>query len=70
MSVLYFVEKEVKTKINTLRSYFTNELKKVYSNKSGDGRENVYESKWPHFQSLMFLKDTVSARKNNFISCK
>ena len=53
---VFHLEKEVKAKINTLRSYFSSELKKVGSTKSGDGRDDVYESKWPHFKSLMFLQ--------------
>ncbi|XP_057311137.1 uncharacterized protein LOC130648984 [Hydractinia symbiolongicarpus] len=57
-------EKIVRSKINTLRSYFSAELKKVNnSNKSGAGRDDVYESKWPYFQSLLFLRDSIVPRK-------
>ena len=57
-------EKDVKSKINTLRSYFSAELKKA-TTKNGDGRDDVYESKWPHFKSLVFLRDSVAAKKTS-----
>ena len=54
---------DVKGKINTLRSYYSKELKKQsQSQKSGAGRDDIYQSKWPYFQSLRFLQDTVKSR--------
>ena len=57
-------ENEVKSKINTLRTYYSKELAKTKkSGKSGAGRDDVYESKWPHFKYLGFLRDTFKPRK-------
>ena len=52
-----------KGKINNLRTYFSRELAKTKEPASGSGTNTVYESKWPHFNALMFLRDTVVPRK-------
>ena len=52
----------MKKKINGLRTYFTKELGRTCK-KSEAGREEIYESKWPQLQSLMFLRDTITPRK-------
>ena len=57
-----FLESEVKKKINALRTYFTKELAKG-PKMIAAGRKEVYVSKWPHYQSLMFLRDTINPRK-------
>ena len=44
----FLLEKEVKQKINSLRSYYSNELAKS-SAKDGAGTDKVYQSKWPFF---------------------
>ena len=49
---------DVKKKINTLRSNFRKELKKIHeSKKSESGTEDIYESATWLFQELLFLKD-------------
>ncbi|XP_057291927.1 uncharacterized protein LOC130614516 [Hydractinia symbiolongicarpus] len=55
-------EGDVKRKINTLRSYYSKELQKSIP-KSGAGRDEIYESKWPYFQCMAFLLDTIIPRK-------
>ena len=52
----------MKKKINALRTYYSKELFKSIT-RSGAGKDEAYESKWPHFQSLMFLRDTINSRK-------
>ena len=54
--------KEVNSKINMLRSYFLAEVEKTATN-SGDGREDLCESKWLHFKSLIFIEDNVTSRR-------
>jgi len=55
-------ESEVKKKINALRTYFTKELAKG-PKMIAAGRKETYVSKWPHYQSLIFLRDTINPRK-------
>ena len=50
------------SKTNTLRSYFFAEVKKN-ATISGDGREDSYESKWPNFKLLMFIKDNLTPKR-------
>lgn len=33
------------------------------ASENGDRREHIYESKWPHFKSLIFNKDNVTPRR-------
>ena len=47
----FLLEKEVKQKINSLRSYYSNELAK-YTAKGGAGTNKVYQSKWPFFSFI------------------
>ena len=56
---------DVKAKINSLRTYFSRELTKesTTSRRSGSGRDEVFKSKWPYFQSLEFLRDSIAPRK-------
>ena len=51
---LLLLENDVKTKIQSLRTYYSKELtkEKFGRNKSGSGASDVYMSKWPHFKSL------------------
>lgn len=54
---------EVKAKINTLRTYFSKELAKSKDKRSGAGTDDIYESKWPYFKSMLFLTDIIKPRK-------
>ena len=56
---------DVKAKINSLRTYFSCELAKesTTSRRSGSGKDEVFKSKWPYFQSLEFLRDSIAPRK-------
>ena len=55
-NLFFFIEENIKAKINTLRNYYSKELKQQsQSQKSGVGRDDIYQSKWPYFQSLRFL---------------
>jgi hypothetical protein len=44
-----------------LRTTFVREHKKTSSQKSGDGADTVYVSKWKHYNKLLFLRDTITA---------
>ena len=70
-SFILFLEADVKSNINSLRTYYTRELnKELKSKKSGAGRNDIVESKWPHFKSLLFLRDSIIPRKttSNLVS--
>ena len=59
--------KEVKNKAHNLRTYFVKELAKINFNKpTGTGTDDVERqtSKWPHFESMAFLRDSVLPRKS------
>lgn len=45
-----------------LRDQFAVELGKIPPSRSGDAGDSASTSKWPHFQSLLFLKDIVRPR--------
>ncbi len=51
--------KEISTKINSLRTAFASEVRKQNIRKSGAGADDIYVSKWRHFNRLYFLRDTV-----------
>lgn len=54
-------EHKVKKRWRYLRDYFTSELGKVESALSGDQGIEIIP-KWPHYTSLLFLKDHVTPR--------
>ena len=63
------LEKVVKQKFNSLRSYYSNELGKS-SAKAGAGADEVYQSKWSFFYALKFLCDSILPKKtaSSFVS--
>ena len=50
-----------------MKGTFRRELKKLPKGRSGDAglQADEYESTWPHFQSLFFLKDQVAGRASS-----
>jgi hypothetical protein len=55
---------EVKNKIKSLRLYFAKELQKVKEKKkSGASVDNVYDSPWFAYKSLMFILDSITPRE-------
>ena len=63
--IFIFSEDEAKAKINSLRAYYNKELSKIrQSNKKSGAGGDVYVSKWPHFQSMAFIRDTIKPRKS------
>ena len=44
-----------------LRDQFSVEFGKMKPPRSGDPAGESYESKWPHYKSLLFLKDIVNS---------
>ena len=58
---------DVETKMNGLRTYYSKELAKVRKltvERSGMGTDELAPpSKWPHFQSMAFLRDSITPRK-------
>ena len=72
---ILLLESEVKSKVTNLRAYYFKELaKEKSSKKSGAGSCEVFKSKWPHFNSLKFLRDAITPREtldnlpDNFVS--
>lgn len=57
-----FSENLVRKKWKYLRDQFAVELGKIPLSRSGDAGDSAPTSKWPHFQSLLFLKDIVRPR--------
>ncbi|RZF32545.1 hypothetical protein LSTR_LSTR011324 [Laodelphax striatellus] len=55
---------ELRKKWKYLRDQFAVELGKIKPSCSGDPG-STYEPRWPHFKSLMFLKDVVEARPSS-----
>ena len=49
-------------KWKNLRDTFVRELRKVKKRKSGE-KGPSYTSKWPYFEIMMFLSDTVKHRQ-------
>ena len=45
----FFLEGDIKTKINTLHSYYSKGLAKTTNKKSGSGTNDRVESKWEYF---------------------
>ena len=48
--------------IKSIRTQYTRDKQKVGKRKSGDGLDDVYVSKWPHFVKLKFLDDFITAK--------
>lgn len=47
-----------------MRDQFAVELGKIKPTRSGDPGGITYEPKWPHFKSLLFLRDVVKPRQS------
>ena len=57
-------KKDVLDKINTLRSYYNTQRKKVKkSEESGTSSDKVYKPRWQFFDRLSFLCDNVTPRR-------
>ena len=54
----------VKAKINNLRTQFGKELSKERRTKSGQSTDELYSSKWAHFDKLAFLTPVIGASKS------
>ena len=54
----------IKTKINSLRTQFGKELTRERSTKSGQSTNELYSSKWAHFDKLAFLTPVFGASKS------
>ncbi|CAH1959166.1 unnamed protein product [Acanthoscelides obtectus] len=50
-------------KIHSLRNQFNTELEKINSKKSGQGSDDNYETKWPYFKNLLFIKTSLQTRQ-------
>lgn len=59
MCIYLSLETEVNKKLRSVRTQFGREFAKVKKKKTGTGADEVYISKWVHFEKLMFLKDFV-----------
>ena len=71
--ILILSETEINKKLRSVRTQFSREFAKVKKRKTGTGIDEVYISKWTHFEKLMFLKDFVipkSSTSNLEVSIK
>nr|CAI5819851.1 unnamed protein product [Callosobruchus analis] len=63
---MFDLAKQVAHKWKNLRDYFRKQLKKVPLTRSGGPREEALKnSAWPHFKSLLFLKDQFLQRTSH-----
>ena len=47
-------------KIANLRTYYTKEFQKEKkTQKSGAGVDDIYNSKWPHYRAITYLRDHI-----------
>lgn len=53
----------VKSKIKSLRSYFSEERQKVLKKKSGSETKENYSSAWFLYNSLLFISDSTTPRE-------
>lgn len=53
----------VKSKIKSLRSYYSKERQKVLKKKSGSATEENYSSSWFAYKSLLFISDSTTPRE-------
>ena len=58
------VVKEVEKKIKSLRTQYMSENAKAKKNKSEDGADAVYASKWILYTRLSFLDESVTAKSS------
>lgn len=54
----------IKTKINSLRTNLSKEVSKERATKSGQATDELYVSKWTHYQQLAFLIPVIGASKS------
>lgn len=47
---------EIQRKIHNIRNQFNSEFKKTRTTKSGQGTDELYVSKWPYYNLLLFLQ--------------
>ncbi|XP_061164940.1 uncharacterized protein LOC133173887 [Saccostrea echinata] len=61
-----FTVTQINCKLQSLRCYYANELKKMRSSKkSGSGISDLYTSKWPFFATLdSFLREQITPRQS------
>ena len=61
--VVLFVDRAVRIKYKSLRTYYVKEVQKVHnSTRSGAGTAGIYVPTWPFFKDLEFLSGTVDVR--------
>ena len=65
--IIFFSKKPVLVKISSLRTYYSKEIGTVQNGmKIGHGCNDIYISKWAHFNSVAFLRDMVTLEDCNF----
>ena len=62
--IFFDIGAEVQKKIRSVRTQYGRERQKVSKQKSGDGLDDVYVSKWLHFEKLKFLDDFITAKQS------
>ena len=55
-------DEDVTKKIKSVRTQYSRELQKFKKRPTGTGTDDVYKSKWPHFEELQFLQDFITSR--------
>ena len=52
-------------KIKNISTQYTRERRKVVKRKTGEGADEVYFSKWPHYNSLRFVDNIPKPSLSN-----
>ena len=55
-------DEDVTKKIKSVHTQYSRELQKFKERPTGTGTDDVYKSKWPHFEELQFLQDFITSR--------
>ena len=63
-TMLFHTGDEVQKKIKSIRTQYGRERQKASKRKSGDGLDDIYISKWLHFEKLKFLDDFIMAKQS------
>ena len=56
--------KEIEKKLRSIRAQYGRERQKTKKRKSGDGADDVYHSKWVHFERLKFLDEHLNPKNS------
>lgn len=57
------LDEDVTKKLKNIRTQYVRERQKATKRKTGEGIDDVYVCKWPHYEYLKFLDDFVTPKR-------